>query len=56
MIAGPTYAANWVSLAGEDTLRELVTGARVEIELRPGVTATGEYYADGTAKIDAWGK
>ncbi len=54
VIAGPTYAANWVSLAGEDTLRELVTGARVEIELRPGVTATGEYYADGTAKIDAW--
>jgi hypothetical protein len=53
---GPVYAANWVGLSGEETLREFVSGARAEIELVPGVTATGEYYADGTAKIDAWGE
>ncbi len=28
---GPVYAANWVSLSGEETLREFVSGARVEI-------------------------
>jgi len=56
VMTGPTYAANWAELSGEETLREFVSGARAEIELRPGVTATGEYYADGTAKIEAWGE
>ena len=50
------YADNWVSLSGADTLRELVTGTNAEIELKPGVTASGEYYADGTARIEAWGE
>ena len=53
-MAKPAYADNWVSLSGADTLRELVTGTNVEIELIPGVTASGEYYADGTATIEAW--
>jgi hypothetical protein len=53
---GPVYAANWASLSGEETLREFVSGTRAEIDLRPGVTATGEYHADGTAKIEAWGE
>ncbi len=54
--AKPAYADNWVSLSGADTLRELVTGTNAEIELKPGVTASGEYYADGTARIEAWGE
>ncbi len=33
VITGPTYAANWVSLSGAETLRELVSGARAEIQL-----------------------
>ena len=53
---GLAYADNWVSISGEETLRELVSGTIVEIELKPGVTANGEYYADGTAKIEAWGE
>ena len=52
--AKPAYADNWVSLSGADTLRELVTGTNVEIELMPGVTASGQYNADGTATIEAW--
>ena len=53
-MAKPAYADNWVSLSGADTLRELVTGTNVEIELMPGVTASGQYNADGTATIEAW--
>jgi len=53
---GSVYAANWASLSGEETLREFISGTRAEIDLRPGVTATGEYYADGTADIEAWGE
>jgi hypothetical protein len=41
VMTGPTYAANWASLSGEETLREFVSGARAEIDLRPGVTANG---------------
>jgi len=55
-MAQPVYADNWVGFTGAEALREFVSGANVEIELRPGVTAFGSYYADGTAKIDAWGE
>jgi hypothetical protein len=55
-MTGPTYADNWVGLSGAETLREFVSGAKVEIDLKPGVTATGEYFGDGTAKIEAWGE
>ena len=54
--AKPAYADNWVSLSGAETLREIVTGTNAEIELKPGVTASGEYHADGTATIEAWGE
>jgi len=56
VMTGPTYAANWANLSGVETLREFVSGARVEIDLMPGVIATGEYNADGSAKIEAWGE
>jgi hypothetical protein len=52
----PAYADNWVSVSGADTLRELVTGTQAEIELKPDVTASGQYNADGTATIEAWGE
>ena len=54
--AKPAYADNWVSVSGADTLHELVTGTNAEIELKPDVTARGEYRADGTATIEAWGE
>ena len=47
---------NWAKLSGADKLREFVSGARAEIELKPGVIAIGEYDADGTATIEAWGE
>jgi len=56
VMTGPTYAANWAGLSGAETLQELVSGVRAEIQLKPGVIAIGEYYADGTAKIEAWGE
>ncbi len=52
----PAYADNWVTVSGADTLRELVTDTTAEMELKPGVTAIGEYRADGTATIEAWGE
>jgi len=67
--AGPAYADNWADLSGAETLRKFVAGASgaetlrkfvagasAEIELRQGVVAIGEYYEDGTAKIEAWGE
>ncbi len=55
-VAQPVYADNWKSYAGAQTLREFVSDATAEIDLRPGVTAVGDYFADGTAKIEAWGE
>jgi hypothetical protein len=52
----PVSAENWVDLTGADKLLELMSGAKPEIMLREGVVAKGEYFADGTAKIDAWGE
>ncbi len=52
----PVYADDWASLSGAETLRELVSGTTAEIQLKPGVTASGEYDADGTATIEAWGE
>jgi len=54
--ATPAYAQNWVSVTGADRLRELVAGTTAEIELKGGGMATGEYRADGTATIEAWGQ
>jgi len=50
------YADNWQPLTGADTLQEFVSGATSEIELSPGETVVGKYYADGTAEIEAWGE
>jgi hypothetical protein len=52
----PVYADNWQAFTGAEALHEFVSDASAEIELRPGVTALGSYYADGTAKIVAWGE
>ncbi len=56
LAAGPAYADDWAKLSGAETLQEFVSGARAEIQLKPGVIAIGEYYADGTAKIEVWGE
>lgn len=54
--AGLVYADNWAGLSGAETLREFVAGATAEIELKEGIVASGKYFPDGTAKIDAWGE
>ena len=54
--AGQAYAEKWVEFSGAEILREFVSGATAEIELKPGVTATGKYDEDGTARIKAWDK
>jgi len=51
VMTGPAYADDWAKLSGAETLQELVSGARVEIQLKPGVIAIGEYYADGRVII-----
>lgn len=56
LLCTPVYAENWQSFSGAETLREFVSGATAEIELRPGVTAVGKYNTDGTAAIEAWGE
>jgi len=50
------HAEEWAPLDGADALRDLVAGATAEIELKPGEVAVGQYRADGTATITAWGE
>lgn len=52
--SGTAHADNWVDLSGTERLRELVSGVTAEIEVRPGVIVTAEYFEDGTATIKAW--
>ena len=47
-------ADNWQPFTGASQLQEFVSGAIAEITLSPGVTATGTYSPDGTARIKAW--
>jgi len=49
-------AEEWVPFEGAEQLRDLVAGATAEIELKPGEVAVGQYRADGTAIITAWGE
>ena len=53
--AGPARAGTWTELSGAEALRELISGATANIELKSGVTASGRYYRDGTAELEAWG-
>jgi len=50
------HAATWSPVTGEEKLTKLVSGATAQIEINPDVTVTGKYFADGTAKIEAWGE
>ena len=38
----------WVAFTGADTLREFMSGLRIERELANGELSIGEYHADGT--------
>lgn len=50
------HADTWLAVTGEEKLTRLVSGATAQIEVQPDVTVTGKYFADGTAKIEAWGE
>lgn len=58
IVAPPAALASddWQPLTGAQKLRDFVSGARAEIDLRPGVRAYGEYSADGTGNVEAWGE
>ena len=49
-------AEEWAPFEGAEQLRDLVAGATAEIEMKPGHVAVGQYRADGTATITAWGE
>jgi len=50
------HAETWAPVTGEEELTNLVSGATARIEVQPDITVTGKYFADGTAKIEAWGE
>ncbi len=50
------HAEDWAPFEGAEQLRDLVAGATAEIELKHGEVAVGQYRADGTATITAWGE
>ena len=54
LISTESRADDWERIVGADELRAFVSGATAEITLKSGVVARGEYYPDGTAKIEAW--
>lgn len=47
--------AEWTPVTGADALRDFVSGLTVERELPSGEIARGEYAADGTGVVHAWG-
>ena len=56
LLVSNAYADTWVEVTGSDRLRELVSGATATIEIDSDTSVTGRYFADGTAKIEAWGE
>ena len=56
-ISTPALAqdSDWTPVTGAETLREFMSGLKAERELRKGAVARGEYFADGTGVLDAWG-
>ncbi len=56
-VCGSAFAQDveWVPVVGADALRELMSGLTAERELRDGETSRGEYFADGTGTLHAWG-
>ena len=55
-LVSPAFAETWVTVTGADNLRELVSGSRATIEIDEDTSVSGEYFADGTAKLQAWGE
>jgi hypothetical protein len=49
-----SQANEWERIVGAEELRVFISGATTKITLTPGVVAKGEYFPDGTAKIEAW--
>ncbi len=47
-------ADEWERMDVAEALEAFVSGATVEITIKPGVVTRGEYYPDGMAKIEAW--
>lgn len=47
-------SATWQAMTGASTLHEFVSGTTAELQLTEGVTAIGQYKADGSAEIRAW--
>lgn len=47
--------AEWVPVTGADALRDVMSGLTAERELPSGEIARGEYAADGTGVVHAWG-
>ncbi len=54
LISMEGHADEWEMIEGSEELAAFVSGAKAEITLKSGVVARGEYYPDGTAKIEAW--
>jgi hypothetical protein len=50
------FADNWQPITGADALRDMISGAVVEVGLKAGVTSIATYSADGTAVVKAWGE
>ena len=46
---------NWSAITGEDKLQKFMSGLKAERELPSGELQSGEYQADGTGILRAWG-
>lgn len=47
--------SEWVSVTGEETLRNFISGQTIERRLAGGETSRAEYKADGTGILYSWG-
>lgn len=51
----PLSAASWVKVTGSHALSQLMSGLSATVDLPNGQTLCGEYRADGTGTLYAWG-
>lgn len=58
LLLGPPVVAQdgqWLPVTGVDTLRDFISGLTAERTLPNGEVSRGEYFADGTGTLFAWG-
>ncbi|KAA1188875.1 hypothetical protein F0M18_16865 [Pseudohalioglobus sediminis] len=55
-ISGAARADTWQPVTSPEQLQQIMSDTRMSATLKEGITATGQYNADGTGTVSAWGE